>query len=500
MADAHVQRFFSRWPGARWLAAPCLLLLTAVCYWGTLDAFFVQDDYRCLAVAGQPMPSLEMFHGVCFFRPLSTYWLPLLNLSVWGLQPFWHHATYLLLFLATVGALFYWLRGLTGSTPAALAGAALYAFSKTHLYTLAWIAGGIDVSAALFLVLGLWAADVYLKQSDAGDGRSGRRLLWIIGITFACGLMCKESCAVFAPACLAWIAARKFIARRPFAPAEWKLVVVLIAILAVYLPIWKLSYTVADESAGRLQFNLSRGEWVLEDSVIAVVPAAEKDLPRSLWWLLPAPVLAAIAAASRRKTARPFGYVALGLSLWVLPAAIFAFTKYPWILQLYYAHFSVIGLAILAALAVQSLQSRLDAWRGLEGRARPTAAALRGWAVAVLAIAVFGVWIGLAGRTIRAGIRDRASPALYMADISRNAFETLQPHLQNAQYRRVVFLDLSETMWWSIYFGKMVSVFFPEVDTACDGRDGFEAPKQMRTTPTTLVVRQTGEKDLTIVR
>jgi len=233
---------------------------------------------------------------------------------------------------------------------------------------------------------------------------------------------------------------------------------------------------------------------------MAVVPAAEKDLPRSTWWLLPAPVLAAIAAASRRKTARSFGYVALGLSLWVLPAAMFVFTRYPWVLQLYYAHFSVIGLALLAALAVESLQGRLNAWRGLEGRARPTAAVLSVWGVVGLASLVFGVWIGFAGRTIRAGIRQRASPALYQADFAKTAYEQLRPHLQTAQYRRIVFLDVSNTMWASIYYGEMIPLFFPKVGAVCDGRDGFQAPRRLRTSSTTLVVRQTGEKDLTIVR
>ena len=94
--------------------------------------------------------------GSCFFRPLSTYWLTLANVSLWGFEPFGHHATHLAIFLATVGLLYRWLLEATGRTTAALVGAGLYAFSKTHLYTLAWIAGGIDVSGrAVFCALSL---------------------------------------------------------------------------------------------------------------------------------------------------------------------------------------------------------------------------------------------------------------------------------------------------------------------------------------------------------
>ncbi|MBN1395312.1 MAG: hypothetical protein JW959_09835 [Pirellulales bacterium] len=499
-ARRHLLGVFNK-HGMHWFALPCLLLLllTALCYWETLNVFFVQDDFGCLAVAGQPMPNARMLRGFCFFRPLSTYWLPLLNMSVFGLRPFWHHFTYLLLFLATVGALYYWLQGLTRSTPAALAGAALYAFSKTHLYTLAWIAGGIDVSAALFLVLGLWAADVYMKRADEGDALAGRRMMWIVGVVFLCGLLCKESCIVFAPACLAWIAARKFAGRRPFAPYEWKLAVVLIAIVAVYLPTWKLISITSGDPAGEMQLDLLRGKTVLEDSVIAVLPAAINSIPRSSWWLSIAPALAAVAIVLRRKGGRIGEYVVWGLSLWVLPAAIFAFTKYPWVLQLYYAHFSVIGLSLLAALAVGALHNRL---LSPHAREYPTAMRIRYWPklASGAAVLAFAAWVGFAGWTIRSGVRNRASPALHEADYSRYAYEKIAPHLDNSQYRKIVFLGLSDKMWASIYYGNMVRVYFPGVDVDHDRSGRADISEDIKTSSTVLVVRQTGDKALTVVR
>jgi len=469
------------------LAVAFLVLLAAACYWAILNTFFVQDDFFFLAAAQQPMPNVEMLRGTCFFRPLPTYWLPLLNLSLWGLEPFGHHLINFSLFLATIAVLYLWLFEMTRSAVAAWVGAGLYAFSKTHLYTLAWIAGGIDVTAALFFVLALWMIDRFLKQSAQTDGQTNRKLLWAIGVLFACGLLCKESCVVLVPACLGWIGVRMILARRWFESAERKLALVLIAILAVYLPLWKIASKEAGRSESQLQFNIGRGLTVLQDSVIAVVPAAESSLPRSAWWLLPPLALAALAMANRRRRAQNASYLVLGISLWILPAAIFAFTKYPWVLQLYYAHFSVIGLVVLAALAVDSLADAVKATR---------------WqtVAACTAAVLLAAWIGLSGRTIQAGIHDRASPALFEADLARAAHEQLDATIRSRHYRRVIFFDLSELMWASMQYGDMMQVFFPWVTAQCDGHKGFEAPEGAKTTSTTLVVRQTGPRNLSIVR
>jgi hypothetical protein len=480
--------------GGEWLAVGGLLLLAALCFWRILDTFFVQDDFALLAAAGKPMPNIEMLRGACFMRPLSSYWLTLLNVSLWGLRPFYHHATYLLVFLATVAALYGWLRSLTGSAPAAFCGATLYAFSKTHLYTLSWIAGGIDVSAALFFVLCLWAVSRCLQAADAG-ARPSRWMTWAVGITFACAVLCKESCVVIPPAFLAWIAVRKIAARRPFQPAEVRLAVVLVAILAVYLVCWRYANSVTGTEAGRFQCRIARGEAVLQDSVLAVLPAGERSIPRTPCWLLIPLTLAVVAWALRRQAAGLAGQLALAAALWVLPATIFVFTVYPWWLQLYYSHFSVIGLALLAAVAVRSLQ----AWLAQQPPATAPRWYPRRFALAA-AVLLLGAWMGLGGRTIREGIRLRASPALAQADVAKAAYERLAPELQAGQYRQVVLLDVSELMWSTLYGGNMIRLFFPGLRVDCDDRDGFQAPPHKRTDAATLVVRQTGDRSLTIVR
>lgn len=513
----------------RWLAVSFLLVVTAVSFWGTLDAFFVQDDFCFLGIVQQPMPNVGMLRGACFFRPLPGYWIPLLNVSLWGLQPFWHHAMYFTMFLATIGALFFWLRGTVKSTAAALVGSSLYALSKTHLYTLGWIAGGIDVSAAMFLVFALWATDAYLNRSDANAGRAEWKMLLVIAITFACGLLSKESCIIFAPACAAWVAARMLGDRRRFSSAELKLGILLAVILAVYLPAWKMTTSLTNDKAMQPQFDLSRGQKVLESSVIAVVPATEKSTPQSELWPLAGALMACLATMpligrfrfprftlkpkhsdslprrrrDRKSTtakSRLFGYIILGLSLWGLPALLFVFTRYPWDLQLYYAHFCIFGLALLATLAVEAIQDRLRGWC-FEPRSTPSRARTAlGWSTIGGMILLFLVWIGATGVVIRSSVRNHASPALLQAEYSKSVFDTIDPYLRNKTYSQVVFLDISEIVWVSIYYGGMIAVYYPQVDVACNGRGGYEVPEQIHTTSTTLVVRQTGQSELTIVR
>jgi hypothetical protein len=481
-ADADSPAAIEATPCAAWrrFALLALLALTVVCYWGTLDAFFVQDDFLLLTATRNPVPNMEMFRGVCFFRPLSTYWLPLLNVSLWGLSPVGHHVTYLGIFLATIALLYAWLRNATGSTFAALLGTSLYAFSKTHLYTLAWIAGGIDISAGFLLVLCLWAADRYFAHSASHGGQTSRGWLAVVGVSFACGLLCKESCLALAPACLAWIAARKLWARRVFEPAERALAVVVIVVAAVYLPLWKVSNTEAGNKASQLQCDPHRGLRVLQDSVLSIVPAAEADLRRCDWWMAIPLVFAGIAAL-RRRTPAMLALVALGLALWVLPASIFAFTRYPWVLQLYYAHFSVVGVAMLAGLAVTSLKMQ----RG---------------AVVATSVVLFAVWLALAGRTIHAGVRDGASPALQEAAIAKDVHTQLSAKLQAEPRRWLILLDVSDIVWATMHADDWASLYFPNVTVRCQGRHGFNPPDDLRTTSTVLVLRQTGDRAFTVVR
>ncbi len=480
----------------RW-GLPGLVALAVGCYWRILPTFFVQDDFSLLAVVRKPMPNIEMLRGGFFFRPLPAYWMPKLNVAVWGLNPFWHHLTLFVLFLATLVALYFWLQEATGSSPAAIVGASLFALSKTHLYTLAWIAGGIDVSAGLFFVLTFWALTRYFRRTDCNGGRAERRRLALVGALFCCALLCKESSVVIVPACLAWIAVRSVKERRRLHPAEWKLAVLMIGMVLVYLCAWKSLVDVG--KAATLQFDPFRGVAILRNSVVALAPAAEVDLPtRSDNWLLLPLLLAAAVAADCSRRRRGDDYLVLSLALWALPAAIFVFTAYPWRLQLYYSQNSVIGLSLLAALAVRALGERTSATQ------EPASAMILrpSWrSVSTLVAAVlFAAWMLLASQTICAGIRDRASPALYEADLARSAYEQLEANLRSKACKKVVFLKESDRLWDAMGGAAMMRVFFPGIRFECRDRSDAAASEGPRTSATTVVVRLGMNRRLSVVR
>ena len=304
------------------------------------------------------------------------------------------------------------------------------------------------------------------------------------------------------PACLAWFAARMLIDRRWPEPAERKLILLLAAIVVVYLPLWQVASTVAGSPASKLQIAPIRGLIVLRNSAIAVVPLGE-DMIHSVWCLLLPLGLAALAAIDRDGSGRKEGYLVLSLSLWLLSAMIFVFTAYPWGLQLYYSHFSVIGLSLLAALAVASLQVRLRSWQNrLETGSRPATGA---WAntprlAGRAAVLLLGGWVALSVLTIYEGIRHRQSPALSEADLSKNIHDQLKFHLSAGSYHEVVLVGIAPGTWASTQYGTMMRLFFPNVTVRCDGRDRFKPPANIQTSVTTLVVRETAEGKLTVVR
>lgn len=482
--------------GHRWWVLAGLLAIVTGCYWKILFTFFVQDDFFFLIHAQNSIPNIQMLKGSCFFRPLSTYWMTLLNVSLWGLDPFWHHLTHFTLFLATIAIFYLWLKEATCSIAAALVGASLFAFSKTNLYTLAWIAGGIDVSAGFFLILTLWAIARYFRRSNANGGRVDRRQFWLVGLSFCFALLSKESCVVIVPICLAWIAVYIVAERRRLYSAEWKLATMMIVIAVVYICAWKL--IVHASNATVLQFNPLRAGTVLLNSIVALIPFAEIDIPRNASWLLLPLFLAAFVAADCWKRRRNADYLVLGLLLWVLSASIYMFTAYPWYLQLYYGQNSAIGLAVLSALAVRSLQERLATWREC---LRPTRwfSTWRTISV-VVAVALFGTWLGLASQTIRAGIRDRASPALYEADLAKIAYEKLNANLRSKQYQQVVFLKSWEPLWASMHGTSMMAVYFPDIHVECHDKNSPDISEGSRTSSTTLVVRLDKDQNLTVVR
>ncbi len=115
-------------------------------------------------------------------RVASPYWAPLLWLSymldveLFGLEPWGFHLVNVLLFAGNAGLLFWLVRRWTGRTGVALAVALLWALHPARVESVAWIAERKDVLSGVFFLLGLGA---YVE---------GRRGTWRHGV--ACAWLC----------------------------------------------------------------------------------------------------------------------------------------------------------------------------------------------------------------------------------------------------------------------------------------------------------------------
>jgi hypothetical protein len=106
----------------------------------------------------------------------------------------------------------------------------------------------------------------------------------------------------------------------------------------------------------------------------------------------------------------------------------------------------------------------------------------------------------LASQTTLAGIRDRASPALYEADLARAAYEQLDANLRSKECKKVVFLKESDRLWDAMGGPAMMRVFFPSIGVeCCDCNDAAES-RGPRTSATTVVVRLGMNGRLAVVR
>ena len=71
--------------------------------------------------------------------------------------------------------------------------------------------------------------------------------------------------------------------------------------------------------------------------------------------------------------------------------------------------------------------------------------------------------------------------------------------MKGEQYKEVVFLEISDLMWWSIGKGFMIPVMFPGVAVYFDGRVGFES-SDLHSSADRLVLRQVSDTGFEVVR
>lgn len=172
---------------------PVVLVAAAVALSPVLFAKFVNYDDNVF-VTGNPVVRRGLTtEGLQYaFVTLKGFWQPVtwlshqLDCEIWGMRPAGHHATSIVLHLATAAVCFFAFRGLTESPWASVAIAAMYALHPLHVESAAWIAERKGLLADLFWMLCLAA---YARFAD----RPGViNYLWVMA-AFVVGMSAKSS-------------------------------------------------------------------------------------------------------------------------------------------------------------------------------------------------------------------------------------------------------------------------------------------------------------------
>jgi protein O-mannosyl-transferase len=130
------------------------------------------DDDLFVTANAQVQGGLTWHNMVWAFRhPVAANWHPLTTLShmldcqVYGLKPWGHHLTSVLLHMATSVLVWLVFRRMTGACWRSAVLAALFALHPLRVESVTWVAERKDVLSAFFWMLTLWAYGKYVEES-----------------------------------------------------------------------------------------------------------------------------------------------------------------------------------------------------------------------------------------------------------------------------------------------------------------------------------------------
>ena len=104
------------------------------------------------------------------WHPLTTV-SHMLDCQLYGLQPWGHHLTNVLLQAATAVLLFLALRNLTGDPWPSVFVAAVFAVHPLRVESVAWVSERKDVLSGVFFMLTLWAYACYARSNGPSSFR-----------------------------------------------------------------------------------------------------------------------------------------------------------------------------------------------------------------------------------------------------------------------------------------------------------------------------------------
>jgi protein O-mannosyl-transferase len=146
-----------------WLLAILLMLVTMALYWpATRCAFLNLDDGLHVTANIQVQKGLT-WEGIkwglsnpvnCIWHPI-TVWSHMADCQLFGLNPWGHHLTSVLLHAVNTSLVFLCLYGLTGAPGRSVLVAALFGWHPLHVESVAWVSERKDVLSGFFGLLAL---------------------------------------------------------------------------------------------------------------------------------------------------------------------------------------------------------------------------------------------------------------------------------------------------------------------------------------------------------
>jgi lipoprotein NlpI len=169
-----------------------LIAMTMVAFWEVLDHDFVNYDDNLYVTENKRVQDGLTWKGLswAFTATHASNWHPLtwlshmLDYEIFGLKPFGHHLTSLILHVGNTLLLFLVFRRMTGALWQSFFVSALFAVHPLHVESVAWISERKDVLSTSFWILTMWTYIRYVKYP-----KPARYMLSLVA--FAMGLLSK---------------------------------------------------------------------------------------------------------------------------------------------------------------------------------------------------------------------------------------------------------------------------------------------------------------------
>jgi protein O-mannosyl-transferase len=160
-----------------WLPGVMLVLVTIALYWPATRGSFVNYDDDLLVTANPVVQEGLTVEGMklAWFNEVNCLWHPLtvmshmLDCQLFGLNPWGHHLTSVLLHGLNAGLVFALLQRMTGAPWRSLLVAALFAAHPLRVESVAWVAERRGLLSGFFGLLALMAYARYAQRSGVSN-------------------------------------------------------------------------------------------------------------------------------------------------------------------------------------------------------------------------------------------------------------------------------------------------------------------------------------------